>query len=270
MKNSFVLYTDFYEVLKDLSDEQLGLLHRVIYRYVISGNDTEAKILLSPEVKMAFNFIKLQIDKNKEKWEETKEKRAEAGKKGMQNRWNEDITKITNITKDNKNNKVIKQITKITKDNNVIDNNDDITKITSITDNVNVNVNVNDNVINNKKDISSEQQVATEPETSPDEEEMIEAVIVPEELKGLNLYENNEKLLKLWPELIEAWKNAFPGINIIAEVKAAHAWEVANPKRRKVDKARFLQNWMARAQDSHGGKIIGGKNKSTEYDFGGE
>ena len=131
MKNSFVLYTDFYEVLKDLSDEQLGLLHRVIYRYVISGNDTEAKILLSPEVKMAFNFIKLQIDKNKEKWEETKEKRAEAGKKGMHNRWNEDITKITNITKDNKNNKVIKQITKITKDNNVIDSNDDITKITS-------------------------------------------------------------------------------------------------------------------------------------------
>ena len=135
----------------------------------------------------------------------------------------------------------------------------------NVNDNVNVNVNEDVNVIN-KKDISSEQQVATEPETTPDEE-MIEAVIVPEELKGLNLYENNENLLKLWPELIEAWKNAFPGINIIAEVKAAHAWEVANPKRRKVDKARFLQNWMSRAQDSHGGKIIGGKNKSTEYDF---
>lgn len=266
MKNSFVLYTDFYEVLKDLSDEQLGLLHRVIYRYVISGDDTEAKILLSPEVKIAFNFIKLQIDKNKEKWEETKEKRAEAGKKGMQNRWNEDITKIT---KDNKNNKVIKQITKITKDNNVIDSNDDITKITSITDNVNVNVNVNDNVINNKKDISSEQQVATEPESNKDEEEMLEdtAKNVPNELEGLFLYEKDEKLINLWPKLIEAWKTAFPGIDIIAEVKAAHAWEVSNPKRQKVNRARFLQNWMARAQDKYGGKVIGYTKQTTNFDF---
>ena len=229
MKSSFILYTDFYDVIKDLTDEQIGKLHRAIYIYQLEDKIIE----LDAITKMAFKFIRLQLDKNKSKWEETKEKRTEAGKKGSEKRWG-----------------VSQEMAKIA---------------VNVHDNVNVNEDVN--VINNK-DISSEQQVATEPKTSPDEEEMIEAGIVPEELKGLTLYETNERLLKLWPELVGAWKNAFPGIDIVAEVKAAHAWEVANPKRRKVDKARFLQNWMARTQDKYGGRIFGGKsNNSTNYDF---
>lgn len=262
MKNSFILYTDFYDVIKDLTDEQIGKLHRAIYIYQLEDKIIE----LDAITQIAFKFIRLQLDKNKSKWEETKEKRAEAGKKGNEKRWG--VSQKSQMRQTEK-----QEIAKIANatfaTNGIANKKQEKSVIAKIAVNVNDNVNVNEdvNVINNKKDISSEQQVATEPETTPDEEEMIEAVVVPEELKGLNFYENNEKLLKLWPELIEAWKNAFPGINIIAEVKAAHAWEVANPKRRKVDKARFLQNWMARAQDSHGGKIIGGKNKSTEYDF---
>lgn len=267
MKNSFILYTEFYDIIKDLTNEQIGKLHRAIYLYELEGCiDTVSE--LDPETKIAFKFIRLQLDKNKSKWEETKEKRAEAGKKGNEKRWG--VSQKSQMREKEK-----QEIAKIANatfaTNDIANEKQEKSVIAKIAVNVNDNVNVNEDVnVINKKDISSEQQVATEPETTPDEEEMIEAVIVPEELKGLNLYENNEKLLKLWPELITAWKSAFPGINIIAEVKAAHAWEVANPKRRKVDKARFLQNWMARAQDSHGGKIIGGKNKSTEYDFGGE
>lgn len=262
MKNSFILYTDFYDVIKDLTDEQIGKLHRAIYIYQLEDKIIE----LDAITQIAFKFIRLQLDKNKSKWEETKEKRAEAGKKGNEKRWG--VSQKSQMRQTEKQ-KIAKIANATFATNDIANKKQEKSVIAKIAVNVNDNVNEDVNVIN-KKDISSEQQVATEPETTPDEEEMIEAVIVPEELKGLNLYENNEKLLKLWPELIEAWKNAFPGINIIAEVKAAHAWEVANPKRRKVDKARFLQNWMARAQDSHGGKIIGGKNKSTEYDFGGE
>ena len=249
MKSSFILYTDFYDVIKDLTDEQIGKLHRAIYIYQLEDKIIE----LDAITKMAFKFIRLQLDKNKSKWEETKEKITEAGKKGSEKRWgvSQEMAKIANAnfaTNDKTGEK--QEMAKIA---------------VNVHDNVNVNEDVN--VINNK-DISSEQQVATEPKTSPDEEEMIEAGIVPEELKCLTLYETNERLLKLWPELVGAWKNAFPGIDIVAEVKAAHAWEVANPKRRKVDKARFLQNWMARTQDKYGGRIFGGKsNNSTNYDF---
>ena len=249
MKSSFILYTDFYDVIKDLTDEQIGKLHRAIYIYQLEDKIIE----LDAITKMAFKFIRLQLDKNKSKWEETKEKRTEAGKKGSEKRWG-----------------VSQEMAKIANANFAInDKTGEKQEMAKIAVNVHDNVNVNEdvNVINNK-DISSEQQVATEPKTSPDEEEMIEAGIVPEELKGLTLYETNERLLKLWPELVGAWKNAFPGIDIVAEVKAAHAWEVANPKRRKVDKARFLQNWMARTQDKYGGRIFGGKsNNSTNYDF---
>ena len=238
MKNSFIMFNNYKDFFDKLTNEEAGELIKAIIDYSNYGETGYS--FKSVKAECYFTVIKQHLDSNSEKYEKIVEK----NKENILKRWNKQDTTV--LSGKNKN-------TKNTDNDNDIDSDNDI------------DIDNNNNIY-----ISSEQQVATEPETTPDEEEMIEAVIVPEELKGLNLYENNEKLLKLWPELIEAWKNAFPGINIIAEVKAAHAWEVANPKRRKVDKARFLQNWMARAQDSHGGKIIGGKNKSTEYDFGGE
>lgn len=232
MKNSFIMFNNYKDFFDKLTNEEAGELIKAIIDYC---NGEEVKELKSVRADCYFTVIKQHLDSNTEKYEKT----VERNKENVSKRWNKQNTTVSSGKNEN---------TKNTDNDNDIDSDNDI-----------------DN--NNNIYISSEQQVATEPESSEDEEEMIDAVVVPEELKGLNLYENNEKLLKLWPELIMAWKSAFPGINIIAEVKAAHAWEVANPKRRKVDKARFLQNWMARAQDSHGGKIIGGKNKSTEYDF---
>lgn len=120
MKDSFILYNSFYEPIKTLKNEQLGKLLRAIFDYTINGEITQDK-----EILVAFMFIKNQIDIDSKKWQEEKNKRSEAGKKGMQNRWhNKDNNVITN---DNKDNSVINAITKIT-------------------DNVNVNVNENDNV----------------------------------------------------------------------------------------------------------------------------
>ena len=261
MKSSFILYTDFYDVIKDLTDEQIGKLHRAIYIYQLEDKIIE----LDAITKMAFKFIRLQLDKNKSKWEETKEKRTEAGKKGSEKRWG-----------------VSQEMAKIANANFAInDKTGEKQEMAKIAVNVHDNVNVNEDVnVINKKDISSEQRVATEPEPPEKQEivqneadmtEMVEPEdikIAPNELQGLFLYEKDVRLVKLWPELISAWKLAFPGIDIVAEVKAAHAWEVANPKKRKVDRARFLQNWMAKSQDKYGGRIFGGKsNNSTNYDF---
>jgi len=257
MKNSFIMFNNYKDFFDKLTNEEAGELIKAIIDYC---NGKDVKELKSIRADCYFTVIKQHLDSNSEKYEKIVEK----NKENILKRWNKQDTTVLNGK--NKNTKNTTVSSGISKNTTVLNGKN---KNTKNTDNDN-DIDSDNDIDNNNIYISSEQQVATEPETTPDEEEMIEAVIVPEELKGLNLYENNEKLLKLWPELIGAWKNAFPGINIIAEVKAAHAWEVANPKRRKVDKARFLQNWMARAQDSYGGKIIGGKNKSTEYDFGGE
>lgn len=144
MKDSFILYTEQLEVIDKLTDEQVGKLFRTIKKYVLTGETDELDLI----TELAFKPIQQTIDKNNKKWEETREKRAEAGKKGMQSRWDKDNISITNynkkdfvINEDNKNNKAI------AKDNK---NNKAILKITKITDNVNVNdnvhVHVNDNV----------------------------------------------------------------------------------------------------------------------------
>ena len=124
MKESFIMHNSFYEPIKTLKNEQLGKLLRAIFNYTTNGEITQDNDIL-----VAFMFIKNQIDMDTNKWEEQKQKRSVAGKKGMASRWNN-------------------------KDNNVIDsynkNNNVKSVITKITDNVNVNV--NDNVNVNVKD----------------------------------------------------------------------------------------------------------------------
>lgn len=77
-KNSFVMYTDYAEHIKLLSMEQRGCLFTAIIAY---ASETEL-----PEMdgmtQMAFSFIKAQMNRDIEKYQETVEKRREAGKLG--------------------------------------------------------------------------------------------------------------------------------------------------------------------------------------------
>jgi hypothetical protein len=75
---------------------------------------------------------------------------------------------------------------------------------------------------------------------------------IPLALRGLRLYREDGNLISKWPELVEAWRVAFPGVNVLEEVQRAHAWEVSNAAKRKVFRARFLHNWLARVQDGRG------------------
>lgn len=77
-KKSFVLYTEYEENLEDLPDAELGQLFRAIFSYVNRGVIPE----LSPSCKMAFSFIRKDLDRNQAKYEETCRRRAEAGQKG--------------------------------------------------------------------------------------------------------------------------------------------------------------------------------------------
>lgn len=77
-KKSFILFTDVYESITELSLEEKGQLLDAIYSYAIHKKTTS----LSPVAKMAFTFIKREMDRNKEKWEQIRQRNVENGRKG--------------------------------------------------------------------------------------------------------------------------------------------------------------------------------------------
>jgi hypothetical protein len=54
---------------------------------------------------------------------------------------------------------------------------------------------------------------------------------------------------KLLNENREIWHEAYPAINLETETAKALSWLLSNPKNKKSDFKRFLNNWMLRAQD---------------------
>lgn len=84
MKNSFVMYTDYSTHIQLLSREQRGDLLTAIMAYA-SGEEL-------PEIDgmtmMAFSFIKMQMDRDNERYEKTVEARREAGRKGGKSKAN--------------------------------------------------------------------------------------------------------------------------------------------------------------------------------------
>lgn len=115
-KKSFVFNVAWHEVLTDFEPEVRLEVYDAIIEYVASGTLPELK----PLSKMAFSFIKKEIDYNNEKYEETVIKRSEAGKKGMQSRYGNQpgVTKLTNVTSDNKANTCYDSLTNVTDNDN--------------------------------------------------------------------------------------------------------------------------------------------------------
>lgn len=72
------MYADSYETLRYLSDEQLGKLTRMMFEYFLTGKSCEP----SDPMFFVFNPIKLQMDRDVEKYSKVLEVRREAGKKG--------------------------------------------------------------------------------------------------------------------------------------------------------------------------------------------
>ena len=77
-KNSFLIYLDYEEQFSLLTDEQLGQLIRAIMKY----EKTSEIPKLDGMLKMAFSFIKTQLDRDREKYEEKCAKNRENAKRG--------------------------------------------------------------------------------------------------------------------------------------------------------------------------------------------
>lgn len=77
-KKSFVLYCDYTKHIKMLSDEDAGVLFKAILDYASDGTETE----LGDATKMAFSFIKAQMDRDHEEYIAKCEKMRKNGAKG--------------------------------------------------------------------------------------------------------------------------------------------------------------------------------------------
>lgn len=77
-RNSFVMYIDNLEMIEELEDFQIGVLMRAIIRYE-AGMELP---YMDGMTRIAFKAIKKTLDRDRNKYEETVEKRAEAGRKG--------------------------------------------------------------------------------------------------------------------------------------------------------------------------------------------
>jgi len=131
MRNSFILYSSYEEILKELSKEEIGELLMAIFAYQRIGEKPE----LSRGANIAFLFIKNQLDIDAEKWEKEVANRSKAGKKGMEKRWGKKSAEDDNndITKDNS---VISVISKITDNEDVYED-----EYANVYENENKNVN---------------------------------------------------------------------------------------------------------------------------------
>lgn len=77
-KKSFVLYTDMKTPLTLLTNEQRGELLMSLFDYAETGKLPE----FDGALEMAFTFIRQQLDRDAAAWEETRQRRSEAGRKG--------------------------------------------------------------------------------------------------------------------------------------------------------------------------------------------
>ena len=94
IKNSFLLYTDYKQHIDLLSLEEKGQLLDAIFNYA-EGNEIE----LDGMAKMAFSFIRAQMDRDNENYEKTCEARREAGSKGGKAKVanaKQDVAKVAN------------------------------------------------------------------------------------------------------------------------------------------------------------------------------
>lgn len=134
-KKTVVIYCDIIHSVEPLTDEEAGKLFKHYLRYINDLNPVPEDRLTA----LLFEPIKQSLKRDLKKWEETKSKKSDGGKKGMEKRWGN--SKKDTITTDN----IV-----IEKDNIVTKN---ITPITvSVSDSVNVSVNdiEKENIINNK------------------------------------------------------------------------------------------------------------------------
>lgn len=133
MNDSFILYTSYYALIEGLTDEQLGQLTRAIFLYARDGE----VINLEPVVRMAFAFIKDNIERNQDKYQAKCEKNRqialERERKKREAREKAVNTNVHERSRTCENNTNVHERSPYDNDNdNEYDNDNDVSKETNI------------------------------------------------------------------------------------------------------------------------------------------
>ncbi len=92
-KKGFLLYADFKELFEEITNEEAGLLIKHIFKYVNDENPISDNAI----VRASFIPIKLQLKRDLEKWDKSKDEKSINGRVGNLKRWNLDLfNQLTN------------------------------------------------------------------------------------------------------------------------------------------------------------------------------
>jgi hypothetical protein len=94
-RKSFIFNIEWQEVLLEYPAEVRLEVYDAIIEYVASGTLSELK----PMARIAFSFIKKEIDYNEQRYQDVVNKRSEAGKRSAESRNNNKSTNSTNVNK---------------------------------------------------------------------------------------------------------------------------------------------------------------------------
>ena len=216
MRETFVMYTAYDDKTKTLNDEEMGKLMRAIFEYEKQDDPNYKEQIIEslkdyPTVSVAFMFIADDLDRLNEKYKN----KVDAGKKGAEAKKQKQAD-IKQRESEASNAKQKEAKRSRSKANASLYDND--------------NVNVNDNVLN-------------ESIYAPSSSSSMPPVIqIP--LNDGSLYDVEEHQAQEWKEL-------FPAVDVMQELRKMKAWCDANPSKRKTKRGvkAFIVKWLMKEQD---------------------
>lgn len=247
-KKSWLIYNSWASQIAMLSDDKAGKLFKALMAYNADGivpDESE----VGEGVYMAFCFMRAQIDENDAKYKSTCEKRSKAGASG--GRPTKESEKANASSEKQK---------KQTKAKKAIAFSEKQTKAKK-PDNDNDNDNENDNDNDNENDLRGYgMRGAPQADSEP---------------AGIGLMLNDSTIYEVTQRQVERWKELYPAVEIMGELRKMSGWLEGNPTRRKTRSGilRFITSWLAKEQDKggilHAGGSVSG-DRSQEFVIPGE
>lgn len=101
--------------------------------------------------------------------------------------------------------------------------------------------------IKNDKNVNNVKNIYNSKDKSNNSSEQNELVA---EQAVISLLLNDNSLFHVLPQKVSEWKDTYPNVDVVQELKKMSVWLNANPKRRKTNQGieRFVINWLSKAQ----------------------
>lgn len=166
----------------------------------------------SPALAMAFDILSMAIDRDKEKYQNTCEQNRENGRKGGRPKKNR-----TDKAETEKTERLFLKPKKADKDKDKDKDKDR----------------------DMDKDMDKDSIYSSEPETPPSEPPLISLPL------------NDKSFHDVFCEDVDNWKELYPAVDIVQELRKMKGWLNSNPTKRKTRRGinRFINSWLAREQD---------------------